>query len=108
MRIRRSASLALLALVATPWGAALVIGGLWVLEVGGPWLGLSPAQRLAGAIAGIASGSLVFTYCLADRLFPLASRGVVWAAEILSCLSVLIGLGVLLASWALASPPPSP
>ncbi|MEZ6244214.1 MAG: hypothetical protein R3B57_14360 [Phycisphaerales bacterium] len=108
MRIRRSGSLSLLALVAIPWGAALVIGGLWILEVGGPWLGLSPAQRGAGGVAGLAAGSLVFTYCLADRLFPLASRRVVWAAEIFTCSSLLIGLGVLVACWALGSPPPLP
>ncbi len=106
MRIRRSASLSLLALVAIPWAGALVVGGMWVLEVGGQSLGLSPPQRVAGGIAGIAAGSLVFTYCLADRLYPLAARGVVWSAEILSCVSVLIGLGVLMASWAAGSPAP--
>lgn len=91
--------------MAIPWGAALVIGGLWILEVGGPWLGLSPPQRAAGGLAGLAAGSIVFTCCLADRLFPLASRRVVWGAEILSCGTLLIALGVLVASWASGSPP---
>lgn len=108
VRIRRSASLAILALVAVPWAAALVVGGLWILQVGGPRLGLGDLQRIAAGASAIAAGSLVFTYCVADRLFPLASRGLVWAAEILSCLTLLLGLGVLAAHWAWQVTPPAP
>lgn len=95
MRIRRSVSLGLLTALALPWAASLVVGGLWVLLTGGDWLGLSPIQRLSAGIAGVAAGSLVFSFCVADRLFPGASRGVVWAAEVLTCLTMLAGLSVL-------------
>ncbi len=101
MRIRRSVSLGLVASLAMPWSAALVVSGLWVLMSGGTLLGLSPIQQVAAGLAGVAAGSLVFTFCVADRLFPGASRGVVWAAEVVSCLTMLAGLSVL----ALASAP---
>ncbi len=95
MRIRRSVSLGLLASLALPWSAALVVAGLWVLMSGGMLLGLSPIQQIAAGLSGVAAGSLVFTFCVADRLFPGASRGVVWAAEVVSCLTMLAVLSLL-------------
>ncbi len=95
MRIRRSVSLGLLASLALPWSAALVVAGLWILMSGGMLLGLGPIQQVAAGLTGVAAGSLVFTFCVADRLFPGASRGVVWAAEVASCLTMLAGLSVL-------------
>ncbi|MFI4898289.1 MAG: hypothetical protein ACIARR_10740 [Phycisphaerales bacterium JB059] len=100
MRIRRSVSLGLVASLALPWAGALVVAGLWVLISGGTWLGLSPTQRVAAGVSGVAAGSLVFTFCVADRLFPGASRGVVWAAEVFTCLTMLAGLSLLALSVA--------
>jgi hypothetical protein len=75
-------SLTLLVLIATAWGACMVVPGLWLL-VNGParWPGLAGPCRAGGA-AGVAAGSFVFLVLVADRLFPAVGRRPgVWAVE---------------------------
>lgn len=100
VRIPRSASLILLVLVATPWAVVLAAYGLSLLLDASPSLpGFRPAG-LAGGVTVFAAGQLVFSACVADRLFPRASRGLVWWMEIVTCGLLFAGCAFLMLSVA--------
>jgi len=84
--------------VATPWAATLAFVGL-VLCFGATDL-LPPAFRLMPAgvrvvlgLTAVAGGHLVFMCLVADRVFPLASRRLVWWSELSVSAAVFAGLG---------------
>ena len=88
----RRVSVTLLVVAATTWASLLVIGGLFLtLEVPGRLPILSLPSLVAGVTA-IAGGQLVFTCCVADRIFPKASRMIVSCTEIGASIVVFGGL----------------
>lgn len=100
----RRLSLAILAVVATLWAAGLVVLGVWLLVLAPSTVRIASASiqldsilRAMGALATISAGQLVFLCLVADRLFPAASRRVVWPVELASCAALLLGIGGLVA-----------
>ncbi|TVQ61616.1 MAG: hypothetical protein EA378_07650 [Phycisphaerales bacterium] len=99
MRADRGWTLSVLVLTATPWAAVLSFAGLVLLLA--PALLPGPLQELSGSVRvligllGLASGQLVFSCLVADRLFPSASRPVVWASEIATCVVLFAAFSLL-------------
>jgi len=100
----RRLSLAILSLVATLWAVGLVVLGIWLIALApstvylaSATIELGPVLRAMGALATISAGQLVFLCLVADRLFPKASRRVVWSVELASCGTLLLGIGGLAA-----------
>lgn len=96
MPMPRKLSLTLLALVALTWALVLCVGGLW-LAVIAPGLVEPGTEMLArvGGVTAIAGGMLVFVICIADRVFPRASRRLTWSMEIPTCITMFAGFGYL-------------
>ena len=93
--------------VATPWAATLAFFGL-LLGFGVTDLlplafqPMPAGVRLVLGMTAVAGGHLVFMCLVADRLFPLASKRVVWWAELSTCAVMFAGMGWLLVNAALA------
>lgn|GEM_PF-1350207 len=87
-----------LVLSAALWAGVLSFAGLVALVepavLPGPLRDVPGIVRVLIGLLGVASGQLVFSCLVADRLFPRASRAVVWGTEIAVCV-------VLFASFAL-------
>ncbi|MEM1329223.1 MAG: hypothetical protein AAGG07_01550 [Planctomycetota bacterium] len=96
LRINRGFSLSLVVLTATPWAAVMIVGGLWVLLSPDASRALAPILRFALGVTGIAAGQLVFLCLVADRVFPMAHRRMVWWFEIFSSMIVFGGFAWLL------------
>lgn len=98
-------SLLLLVLAAGVWALSLTAGGAWLASSG--VLADSAAGRLgerASGMLAVAGGQLVFLCCVADRVFPRASRRLRWLMELVMCggmLAASVGVFVALAWWLL-------
>lgn len=83
--------------VATLWASALVFIGLTLALGAGETMPLAfqpmpLAVRVVLGLTAVAAGLLVFMCLVADRLFPRASRRVVWWGEIAMCVVLFAGL----------------
>ncbi|MFT5422601.1 MAG: hypothetical protein ACI89L_000366 [Phycisphaerales bacterium] len=98
-------SLLPLVLAAGVWALSLTAGGAWLAS--SDVLGDSPAGRLGGGASGMlamAGGQLVFLCCVADRVFPRASRRLRWSMELVMCggmIAAFVGVLVALVWWLL-------
>lgn len=93
MPMRRIVSLGLVLLAALPWSAALTVVGLWVWfspASDGPMA--RPGVALGVGCAAFAGGQLVFLACVADRVFPRATRRMTVPVEGLMALVFVGGL----------------
>ena len=87
MPMRRIVSLGLVLLAALPWSAALTVVGLWA------WFSPArPGVALGVGCAAFAGGQLVFLACVADRVFPRATRRMTVPVEGLMALVFVGGL----------------
>lgn len=100
---------ALRAAAATAWAATLLLTGLWV-AMNGPDCWPVPRELcLMGGLALLAGGQFLFLVLVADRAFPRASSGLVWAIEVLLFSAFIVGLGAalyLLSTRVGVGPPP--
>lgn len=90
MRIERRVTLVLLVVAASPWALTLTVGGLWLVVNGLP--GAEGAGKLAvrsAGLAALAGGQIVFLCCVADRVFPRASRRIRSWVELVMCGALL-------------------
>jgi len=94
-------STAALALVATVWGGALVIAGLWLVFSAGPRWPMFSVPATLGGWTAMAMGTFVFMFLVADRVFPKAARTVGWVAEV--AFVVLFTAGCVATAWTLLS-----
>lgn len=95
MRVPRAVSLGLVTLVATPWAAALTIGGLWLcMEGTARWPAFAEVVLVSGVTLA-AAGQHVFLACVADRIFPAGARFLGPWIELPICLIVLLGAGAM-------------
>lgn len=95
----RPVSLGLLLAAAVPWAVVLAVAGCWLITMVD--VATTARGRTLSAAAGIAclsAGSLVFSACVLDRLFPRASRVVVWGTEVPLCLALFASLVVVIGS----------
>ena len=88
----RRLSLVLLVVAATTWAALLVIGGLLLIFEAPDLAPILSLPSLVAGVTAIAGGQLVFTSCVADRVFPKASRMIVSCTEIAASIVVFVGL----------------
>ncbi len=104
MRAGRGWTMGVLVATATPWAAVLSFAGLVLLLspalLPGPLRELPDGVRVLIGLLGLASGQLVFSCLVADRLFPSASRALVWATEIAT--SVVLFASFALLVWLVA------
>ncbi|MFI4915525.1 MAG: hypothetical protein ACIAS6_03325 [Phycisphaerales bacterium JB060] len=91
----------LLALVATVWGGALVVAGLWLVFSAGPRWPMFSVPAALGGWTAVAMGTFVFMFLVADRVFPRAGRAVGWAIEV--ALVAVFCIGLVATAWALWS-----
>ncbi|GJM19025.1 MAG: hypothetical protein DHS20C14_12380 [Phycisphaeraceae bacterium] len=101
MTTARRLSLTLVVALGLAWSLLLALGGAWVLGTGHALWGESwaPLTRSAGA-AGMLGGTLVFLTCVADRVYPSASRRLVLLAEVPVCVFLFVGIGVVVwSAW---------
>ena len=77
----RRFGLALLMLAGASWAGVVSLAGLWLLfGAAGRWPGASSPLILAG-VSFLAMGQFIFSYFVADRLFPGFGRRVGWWIE---------------------------
>ncbi|MBX3364055.1 MAG: hypothetical protein KF866_04755 [Phycisphaeraceae bacterium] len=98
----RSISMTLLMLTGVPWATGWTLLGLWLLgfagahtELAGFTLEMSPVIRVFAGVTALAAGQLVFLCFMADRVYPRASRWLVWPIELGLSLAMFLGLAVL-------------
>lgn len=100
--MHRNLSLPLVVTSATAWAAGWMVLGLWLLFVapavlagGVGSVSLPPSLRVVAGLTAICAGQLVFLSLVADRLFPLASRRIVWPVELAIAAGLFVGIAVL-------------
>ncbi|MFG0283761.1 MAG: hypothetical protein ACF8R7_05005 [Phycisphaerales bacterium JB039] len=88
---RRRVTLAAVVVAASLWAGGLGVTGLWlVFSAAGKWSMFGLPLTLGGLTA-IVMGQFVFSYLVADRLFPGAARVIGWRIEIWSVALFLAG-----------------
>lgn len=104
----RRVSLSMVIALATAWAAGWMVLGLWLivaspamLHSGMGSVSIPAALRWSGGFTAICAGQLVFLLLVADRVFPRASRRVVWPVELTVSAGLFVGLAVLLAQFGL-------
>jgi hypothetical protein len=81
MMVSRRVSLAVLTLAGGAWAGAVALAGLWLLaSATGRWPLLAGPLVLAG-VSLLAMGQFIFSYFVADRLFPGFGRRIGWWIE---------------------------
>lgn len=81
MMISRRVSLTVLTLAGGAWAGAVALAGLWLLlSATARWPALWGPLVLAG-VSFLAMGQFIFSYFVADRLFPGFGRRIGWWVE---------------------------
>ena len=100
----RGLSLSLVIASATAWAVGWMVLGLWlvvaspaVLHSGMGSVSIPLSLRFSGGFTAVCAGQLVFLLLVADRVFPRASRRVVWPIELAVSAGLFLGLAVLAA-----------
>lgn len=101
MTTARKLSMSLVVALGVVWSLLLAFGGAWLAGNGHAVWGASLAQiTRIGGLVGVLAGMVVFLVCVADRVFPRASRKVTLAAEVPLCVMLFVGIGVMVwAAW---------
>ena len=87
----RRLTLAAVVAAASLWAGGLVVTGLWlVFSAAGKWSMFALPLSLGGLTA-VVMGQFVFSYLVADRLFPVAARVIGWRLEIGSIALFFVG-----------------
>ncbi len=80
------------------WAMLLVVAGLAVILNPGLREMIGPAALWLGT-AGIAAGTFVFMFVVADRLCPVANRGPIDAVELLVAGVMIVAFLAALVAW---------
>lgn len=85
-------------LLGVVWAMLLVVAGLAVILNPGLWSSIGWAAVWLGT-AGIAAGTFVFMFVVADRLCPVSNRGPIDAAELMVAAVMILAFIAALAAW---------